>query len=264
MSEYEHILLEREGPIATLWLNRPQRMNSLYTPVFEEFEDAVARVAKDDEARVLVVAGKGRAFCAGGDIKLDVSEVGKWDAARTLHENEIGHRMVQDLLELPKPVIARVQGAAVGGGCDLALACDIVIASTEGSFGEFWIRRGLTPGMGGAHFLPRLVGVHIAKQILFTGELVTAERAAAIGMINAVVAPEELDAEVAKMAAQLANMPTVTIRAVKRLVDSSFDMTLADHLESATYMAHFVSKTDDYAEGIAAFEEKREPRFRGR
>jgi 2-(1,2-epoxy-1,2-dihydrophenyl)acetyl-CoA isomerase len=262
--EYEHLLLERDGRIARLWLNRPERMNSLYTPVFEEFVDALELLRDDQSARVVVISGKGRAFCAGGDIKLDVAEVGNWDASRMIYENEIAQRMILGIRELPKPVIARLNGVAVGGGCDLALACDIVIGSTHASLGEFWIRRGLTPGMGGAWMLPRLVGTHRAKQILFSGELVPAERAAAIGMINAAVAPDELDAEVDALAAQLANMPTVTIRAVKKLVDSAFDMTLADHFHLTTYSAHFVSQTEDYAEGVAAFQEKREPDFKGR
>jgi 2-(1,2-epoxy-1,2-dihydrophenyl)acetyl-CoA isomerase len=264
MREYEHLVLEQDGRVATLSLNRPERMNSLYTPVFEEFVDALELLRDDASVRVVVVTGKGRAFCAGGDIKLDVAEVGEWDASRMIYENEIAHRMILGLRDLPKPVIARVNGVAVGGGCDLALACDIVIASTDAKFGEFWIRRGLTPGMGGAHMLPRLVGTHRAKQLLFTGELVDAERAAEMGMINAAVAPEDLDEEVGRMAAHLANMPTVTIRAVKKLVDSAFDMTLQDHLHLTTYSAHFVSQTEDYAEGVAAFQEKREPDFKGR
>jgi 2-(1,2-epoxy-1,2-dihydrophenyl)acetyl-CoA isomerase len=264
IKEYEFLLLERDGPVARLWINRPDRLNALYTPVFEEFVDAVAQVRDDREVRVVVVSGKGRAFCAGGDIKLDVAEVGKWDPATLIYENEICHRMIQGLLDLPKPVIGRVNGPAVGGGCDLALACDILIASTDAYLGEFWVRRGLTPGMGGAWFLPRLVGPHLAKQILFTGERVSAERAAQIGMINAAVAPEDLDAEVDALAAQLANMPTITLRAIKKLADSAFEMSLADHFHTTTYSAHFVSQTEDYAEGVAAFEERREPRFRGR
>jgi 2-(1,2-epoxy-1,2-dihydrophenyl)acetyl-CoA isomerase len=238
--EYEHLLLERDGRIARLWLNRPERMNSLYTPVFEEFVDALELLRDDQSARVVVISGKGRAFCAGGDIKLDVAEVGNWDASRMIYENEIAQRMILGIRELPKPVIARLNGVAVGGGCDLALACDIVIGSTDASLGEFWIRRGLTPGMGGA-------GLD-----------------AAIGMINAAVAPDELDTQIDAPATQLANMPTVTIRAVKKLVDSAFDVTLADHFHLTTYSAHFVSQTEDYAEGVAAFQEKREPDFKGR
>ena len=264
IKRYEHILLEREGPIATLSLNRPERLNALYTPVFEEFVDAVEALGGDASVRVVIVTGEGRAFCAGGDIDLDVAKVGEWDPATMIYENEVAHRMIFGLLGLPKPVIARVNGPAVGGGCDLALACDIVIASTDASFGEFWIRRGLTPGMGGAYFLPRLVGTHLAKQILFTGELVEAQRAADIGMINLAVAPDDLDAEVIKLATHLAGMPTIAIRAVKKLVDSAFDMGLAEHFHTTTYAAHFVSQTQDYAKGVAAFKEKREPNFQGR
>lgn len=264
MTDYQHILVERDGPVGTVWLNRPERMNALYTPVFEEFLDAIDGLAKDPEVRVVVISGKGRGFCAGGDIQLDVSQVGRWDATTTIYENEIGHRMVLDLIEMPKPVIARVNGPAVGGGCDLALACDIVIASEDAGFGEFWIRRGLTPAMGGAYFLPRLVGTHLAKQILFTGELVSATRAAEIGMINAVVPAEELDRAVAEMATRLAAMPTLAVRQVKKMVEASFDVTLADHLETTTHTAFFLSKTEDYAEGVAAFEERREPSFKGR
>lgn len=264
IKEYEHLLLERDGRIARLWFNRPNSLNSLYTAVFEEFADAMRVLKADHESRVVVLSGKGRAFCAGGDIKLDVSQVGSWDATRMIYENEVAHNMILGLRDLPKPVICRLNGVAVGGGCDIVLACDIVIGSTDASLGEFWIRRGLTPGMGGAYFLPRLVGTMRAKQILFSGELVGAERAAEIGMINAAVAPDQLDAEVDKVAHHLANMPTVTIRAVKKLVDSAFDMNLQDHLHLTTYSGHFVSQTKDYQEGVAAFQEKREPDFKGR
>jgi 2-(1,2-epoxy-1,2-dihydrophenyl)acetyl-CoA isomerase len=264
VQEYETIRLEREGPIATVLLNRPDRLNAMYTKLFEEFSDAFEQIRADDSMRVVVITGAGRAFCAGGDIKLDVSQVGSWEPKTMVYENEIGHRMIRDIRQLPRPVIARVNGVAVGGGCDLALACDIVIASTEASFGEFWIRRGLLPGMGGAQMLPFLVGTHRAKELLFTGDRIDAEEAARIGLINRAVAPEELDDAVDAMAQRLANMPTMAIGVIKKMVHNVTDGELESQFQISTAAYHMLSHTEDYAEGVAAFQEKREPVFKGR
>jgi 2-(1,2-epoxy-1,2-dihydrophenyl)acetyl-CoA isomerase len=261
--EYETIRLEREGPVATVLLNRPERLNAMYTKWFEEFSEAFELIRRDDSMRVVVITGAGRAFCAGGDIKLDVSQTGSWDPRTMVYENEIAQRVIRDIRQLPRPVIARVNGVAVGGGCDLALACDIVIASTDASFGEFWIRRGLLPGMGGAQLLPFLVGSHRAKELLFTGERIDAEEAARIGLINRAVAPDALDDAVDTLAARLANMPTMAIGMVKKMVHSVTDAELESQFQVSTSSYHLLSATEDYREGVRAFEEKREPVFKG-
>lgn len=262
--EYETILLERDGAVATLTLNRPDRLNAMYTRLFEEFSEAFALIRAEESLRAVVITGAGRAFCAGGDIKLDVSQVQEWGPRTTLYENEIAHRMIRDIRELPRPVIARVNGPAVGGGCDLALACDIVIASTEASFGEFWVRRGLVTGMGGAQMLPWLVGAHKAKELLFTGDKIDGEEAARIGLVNRTVDPEQLDEEVRVMADRLAAMPTMAIGVAKQMVHSVTDVGLGDRFAVSTYAYHLLSHTDDYAEGVKSFEDRREPRFEGK
>jgi 2-(1,2-epoxy-1,2-dihydrophenyl)acetyl-CoA isomerase len=264
VEEFETLLLQREGPVATVLLNRPERLNAMYTCMFEELAEVFARIRADDSMRVVVLTGAGRAFCAGGDIKLDVSQVGDWSARTMLYENDIAHRVILDIRSLRKPVIARVNGVAVGGGCDLALACDIVIASEDASFGEFWVRRGLIPGMGAAQMLPFLVGTHRAKALLFTGDRIDAVEAERIGLINAVVAPGELDATVGALATRLANMPTMAVGAVKQMVHHVTDRGLSEQFQISAYGYHLLSHTEDYGEGVAAFEERREPRFEGR
>jgi 2-(1,2-epoxy-1,2-dihydrophenyl)acetyl-CoA isomerase len=264
VQDYETIRLEREGPVATVMLNRPERLNAMYTRMFEEISEAFAAIRADDSMRVVVVTGAGRAFCAGGDIKLDVSQVGAWEPRTMVYENEIAHRVIRDIRELPRPVIARVNGVAVGGGCDLALACDVVIASTDASFGEFWVRRGLLPGMGGTQFLPFLVGTHRAKELLFTGDRIGADEAARIGLINRAVAPGDLDEAVDALAQRLANMPTMAIGVIKKMVHNVTDAGMEQTFQISTSAYHMLSHTEDYGEGVAAFQEKREPDFNGR
>jgi 2-(1,2-epoxy-1,2-dihydrophenyl)acetyl-CoA isomerase len=264
VADFETVRLLRDGDVATVLLNRPERLNAMYTKVFEDFSAAFALIREDETMRAVVVTGAGRGFCAGGDITLDLAEVNGWDTHRHLYENEIGHRMIRDVRELPRPVIAKVNGPAVGGGCDLALACDIVIASTDAVFGEFWVRRGLPTGMGGAQLLPFLVGTHKAKELLFTGDRVDGEEAARIGLVNRTVAPDALDAEVDALARRLAAMPTVAIGVVKKMVHTVTDRELETQFQISTHAYHLLKHTEDHAEGVAAFQESREPVFRGR
>jgi enoyl-CoA hydratase/carnithine racemase len=224
---------------------------------------ALAMAGADETIRSVVITGTGdRAFCAGGDMKLDLAVIADYGPTQLLEECKESQDMVRAIRDLPKPVIARVNGVAVGGGCDLALCCDIVIASANASFGEFWVRRGIIPDMGGAYLLPRLVGTHRAKELLFTGDRIDAEEAARIGMINRAVPVDALDDEAYGMARRLANMPTVAIGAIKELVNREPDID--QYLETARHALFTMTHTEDHREGVAAFGQKREPVFRGR
>lgn len=261
--EFETVVLERAGAVAQLRLNRPDRMNSLIQRVYLDMIEGLGLVGVDEELRSLVITGTGeRAFCAGGDMKLDLAVIADYGPTQLLEECKESQDMVRAIRNLAKPVIARVNGVAVGGGCDLALCCDIVIASTSASFGEFWVRRGIIPDMGGGYFLPRLVGSHRAKELLFTGDRISAEEAARINMINRAVAPDALDEDVYGLAGRLANMPTVAIGAIKEMVNA--EPSLDQYLETARHALFLMTHTEDHKEGVAAFEEKREPAFKGR
>lgn len=263
VKEFETVVMERDGAVAQLRLNRPERMNSLIQQVYLDMLSGLAIAAGDETIRSLVITGTGeRAFCAGGDMKLDLAVIADYGPAQLLEECKESQDMVRAVRDLPKPVVARVNGVAVGGGCDLALCCDIVIASENASFGEFWVRRGIIPDMGGAYLLPRLVGTHRAKELLFTGDRIDAAEAARIGMINRVVAPEALDDEAYGMARRLANMPTLAIGAIKELVNREPDID--QYYETARHALFTMTHTEDHKEGVAAFEEKREPVFKGR
>jgi enoyl-CoA hydratase/carnithine racemase len=263
IKEFETVVMERDGGVAQLRLNRPERLNSLIQQVYLDMLSALAMAGADETIRSVVITGTGdRAFCAGGDMKLDLAVIADYGPTQLLEECKESQDMVRAIRDLPKPVIARVNGVAVGGGCDLALCCDIVIASTNASFGEFWVRRGIIPDMGGAYLLPRLVGTHRAKELLFTGDRIDAEEAARIGMINRAVPVDALDEVAYGMARRLANMPTVAIGAIKELVNREPDID--QYLETARHALFTMTHTEDHREGVAAFEQKREPVFRGR
>jgi enoyl-CoA hydratase/carnithine racemase len=261
--QLETVAIERDGGVLQLRLDRPDRMNALYQQVYLDMLDGLARAAGDASVRAVVVTGTGeRAFCAGGDMQLDLSAIAHYGPAQLLDECKESQDMVRAIRDLAKPVIARVNGVAVGGGCDLALCCDIVVASTTASFGEFWVRRGIVPDMGGAYWLPRLVGSHRAKELLFTGDRIDAALAAEIGMINRAVPPERLDADVYGLAQRLASMPTLAIGAIKELVNREPD--LDTYFELARHALFTMTHTEDHVEGVAAYMERREPDFRGR
>jgi 2-(1,2-epoxy-1,2-dihydrophenyl)acetyl-CoA isomerase len=264
VDQFETLVMERDAAVAQLRINRPDRLNALFRQVYLDFLSALARAAEDETIRCVVITGTGRAFCAGGDMKLDLAVIADYGPRQLLDECRESQNVVCAIRNLPKPVIARVNGVAVGGGCDLALACDIVIASTDASLGEFWVRRGIIPDMGGGYLLPRLVGTHRAKELLFTGDLITAEEAASIGMINRAVSPEALDEEVYGLAARLANMPTMAIGATKALVNRSTERDIDTYYEVARHALFTMTNTEDHREGVKAYEEKREPEFRGK
>lgn len=261
---FETIQLEMQGSICVLTLNRPERLNALTVAVAKDFKAAVHE-ALERGARVIVLTGTGRAFCAGGDLR-EMQDIASKEGRLEAFFDEplrIVNESIMLIRETPVPFIAAVNGVASGGGCNLALACDIVIAAESAKFNQAFIKIGLVPDCGGTFILPRLVGWKRAAELMFTGELITAQRAAEMGMINSVAADGELMSQVLAMAEKLANAPTAALGRIKQLMDASATNDWQSQLDLERRMQIESGKTKDFVEGVAAFLEKRPPRFVG-
>ena len=261
---YETLQLEMRGAVGLVTLNRPDRLNALTVHVANEFKVAVAE-AMESGARAIVITGAGRAFSAGGDLR-EMQEIAKKDGRAEAFFDEplrIINEAIMLIRETPVPFIAAVNGVASGGGCNLALACDLVIAAESAKFNQAFIKIGLTPDCGGTFILPRLVGWKRATELLFTGDLVSAQAAAEMGMINSVTPDQELMSRAMAMADKLAQAPTAAIAAIKKLLDASAANDLRSHLDLERKTQIESGKTQDFVEGVSAFLEKRPPRFVG-
>jgi 2-(1,2-epoxy-1,2-dihydrophenyl)acetyl-CoA isomerase len=261
---YETIQLDTRGAVEVITLNRPDSLNALTTQVGREFQAAIGE-ARDRGSRAIVVTGAGRAFCAGGDLR----EMGKMAEREGKIEAFFDEplRLLNDCIlsirRTPLPFIAAVNGAASGGGCNLALACDLVIAGESARFNQAFIKIGLVPDCGGTFILPRLVGWKRAAELMMTGDVVTARRALEMGMINAVVPDDELMIQALAMAERLAQAPTVAIGRIKELLEASATNDYGGQLELERKAQIEAGKTKDFREGVAAFIEKRTPKFVG-
>jgi enoyl-CoA hydratase/carnithine racemase len=251
------ILLSREGDVATLTLNNPRRKNAMSRRAWRLLRDSLAAVAASD-ARVLVVTGAAGEFCAGADLSgepsgrppmADMSEVN--EACVALHR-------------LPVPTVAKVDGVAVGAGMNLALACDFVVASSRARFSEIFVKRGLSVDFGGSWLLPRLIGLHRAKELVLLGDIIGAEEARRWGLVRQVVEPAELDAAVGAVVDRLLAGAPVAMRQSKRMLNDSFEAGLERALEDEARSQEINFRTQDAAEAGEAFREKRPPVFRGR
>jgi 2-(1,2-epoxy-1,2-dihydrophenyl)acetyl-CoA isomerase len=261
---YETILYHNAGGIARVTLNRPDRLNSFTTSMHEELRDALARVARDAGTRVLLLTGAGRGFCAGQD--LSDRAVAPGGAPVDLGASiELNYRpLVLALRDLPLPVVCAVNGVAAGAGANIALACDLVIAARSASFVQAFCRIGLIPDSGGTYCLPRLVGSARAMGLALLGDKLSAQQAAEWGLIWKCVDDSELSGTVDTLLAQLAHAPTKGLAATKRALYASANATLEQQLDLERDLQRGLGYSTDYREGVAAFLDKRVPRFTGR
>jgi 2-(1,2-epoxy-1,2-dihydrophenyl)acetyl-CoA isomerase len=262
-ASYETILLSLEGGIARLTLNRPDKLNSFNVRMHEEVQRALQSV-RGQGARVLVLSGAGRGFCAGQDLADRAVAPGTQGVDLGESIERYYKPLVLALQELPMPVIAAVNGVAAGAGANIALACDLVVAARSASFVQAFCRLGLIPDSGGTWSLPRLVGSARALGLTLLGDKLPAEQAAAWGMIWRCVDDAEFPAAVDALAAQLAAAPTRGLAATKTAIRSSWQHSLAEQLDLERDAQRELGRSQDYAEGVAAFTAKRAPNFTGR
>lgn len=258
------VLLEaKHGGIATLVMNRPDKLNALNIDLASALSEGLSRIAEDESVRVVVLSGAGRAFCAGGDLGL----IGKSRASGATKELEpllrAGMQIVVKMRMMPQPVIAAVNGAAAGAGMNIALAADMRIAAEEAMFGQNFAKVGLFPDYGGTYFLPQLVGPAKAAELFYTGDMIDAKTAFKLGIVNQVVSAAQLEAEVKNLAGKIAQGPPLAIRAVKKTLFGSQKKALADALENEVQEQMRCFFSEDCGEGVRAFLEKRQPQFTG-
>lgn len=257
------ILCEVDDKVATITLNRPDKHNAFTTPMAREWADMLERLESDERVRVIVVTGAGRSFCAGGDTQaMGADEVPRaLDIRSKLTEGV--HRIALQLQCMAKPVIAAINGAAMGAGLDLALMCDIRFAADTAVVGESYSRLGLVPGAGGSYFLPRIVGTAKALELLWTADVLDASSAERIGLVSRVLPSAQLLPATMEFAQRIASSPPLAVQAIKRLVHQSLRMDLASSLNLAASEMTLVRASDDHREAVAAMREKRSPSFRG-
>jgi enoyl-CoA hydratase/carnithine racemase len=256
------LLEDRRESVVRLLLNRPKTRNALDADLVRELGAALDRAADDESVRVIVLGGLGGAFCSGVDLKSAAIDV--HDTERLKQRLAGFHHLIRTIARAPKPVLAAVGGPAVGFGADLAFACDLRIASTSAYFEEKFVALGLMPDGGGTFHLPRLVGLGRAMEQFLLGTRIDAPEALAQGMVNSVVAPEALDAEIDALARRLAKGPPLAIAAIKSAVRASFTGTLGQALDREFTGQLALLASEDLREGLAAFLERRPPAFRGK
>ena len=259
----ELVEIEDRKAVRIIAINRPEARNAINTGVLLGLRKAIKQAAKDETIRAVVITGRGGAFSGGADVK-EWSDKKKGIDPHPDHDwVEEAIQLVQEVARLPKPTIAMIDGAAVGGGLDIALACDFRIASTKAKFICAYTRVGYPPDCGGSWLLPRLIGLEAAKLFVYTGDLWDAAKAKSAGMVTDLVAPEELEPATMALAEKLAGGPTVATGLAKHLLDAAHRRTFAEQLAEEERAGKVCAKTADHAEGLAAATEKRAPQFVG-
>jgi enoyl-CoA hydratase/carnithine racemase len=256
------LLYAVEGNVATITLNRPDVKNAFSDSMIGLWQESLEKAGADAAVRVVIVTGNGDTFCSGGNIRdMADGKIVSWDMKKYLWEGV--HRIAFALEDLDKPVIAAINGAAMGAGLDMALMCDMRLCSDKARLGETYILMGLVPGDGGAYFLPRLVGAAKALELLLTGEVIDPAEAVRIGLVNRVIPHDSLMNEAMKLAGKIAAMPPQAVRMMKRAVYQSETSTLRAHLDYISSQISLLSETEDHREAARAFLEKRKPTFTG-
>jgi len=261
-SRYEFIKVDKDGKVAILTLNRPEALNAISPQLHTELEDIFADVARDDDINAVVLTGAGRAFCAGGDVKgMDSRQFN--DPIKSRVPLSYAKRLIHNMLEVEQPIIAAVNGHAIGLGATLALFCDVIIASEQAKIGDTHVKVGLVAGDGGAIIWPLLCGLAKAKEFLMTGDLLTASEAERIGLVNHVVPPDEVMPKAVGIAQRLASGPGKAIRWTKLACNKRLRDEVNLVLDASLAAETITMLTEDHKEAARAFTEKREPEFKG-
>lgn len=248
--------------VALVKLNRPAQLNALNSQMRVELSEIVRHIATDATVKALVITGEGRAFCAGGDIKEMSASGTPFDGRDRMREQL--HKTILAIYNMEKPVIMAVNGVAVGAGCNFALCGDIILASDQAKFSEIFVKVGLVPDAAGFYFLPRLIGLPKAKELVFRGNIIDACEAERIGLINRVVEHSKLLDEAMGLASELATGPTKAIGLAKTMLNQSLELDLAKSLDYEAMAQSIVKESEDHLEGVQAFKEKRKPHFQGK
>ena len=257
----ETIEVERADGVVTVTMNRPERKNAIITKSWHELTQTFREVAQNREDRVLVLTGAGGDFCSGADLS---PGAGGAEESTGLDSMRLATETCLALHRLPKPTIAKVPGVAVGVGCNLALGCDLIVAGEAARFSEIFVRRGLAIDGGGSWLLPRLIGLHKAKELAFFGDVISAAEAERIGIVNRVVPDDQLDKFVDEWADRLASLPPVQLSAIKSQLNNSSQHTMDKALEDEGWQQTVNLKTNDFKEAVRAFLQKDTPKFEGR
>jgi len=260
---YEHIQISTADCVQTITLNRPDRLNAFIGHMRRDLAEALEHAGSDRSVRVVVITGAGRAFCAGGDIAFMAELMQRRHAEEFSRILGAGRRVILAIRQMTKPVIASINGPASGAGCNLALACDLRIASTAATFSQSFAKVGLHPDWGGTYFLPRLVTPNKACEMFFLGESIDAEEAMRLGIVNQVVGTEDLETATLELAQRLRAAPPIALAAAKHAVYMSQAAELEEMLRYETEAQLRCFESDDGHEGVMAFLEKREPKFTG-
>src|SRR5215813_1983004 len=257
------LLYEVKDKVATITLNRPDKLNAFTGDMITGWAKSLAEAQADDSVNVVIVTGAGRAFCSGGDVgRMREGEPSALDGKNGLWEGV--HRVPKQLEQMDKPVIAMVNGLAVGAGMGMSVMCDLRIAAASARFSTGYVKVGLVPGDGDTYFLPRLVGTAKALELLWTADFIEAPTALELGIVNRVVPAAKLADETYALARQIADGPQIPIRMIKRLVYQSMRLDLRTHLDLVSSHMGLVRQTADHKEGVQAFKDKRPPKFTGR
>ena len=257
---YQTIRYEKEGNIGIATINRPEALNALNSTVISELEQLIGEVEKDKDLGAFILTGEGRSFVAGADIgeqkPLDLTQGRKW--------GQRGSALMRRIEKLEIPTIAAVNGFALGGGCEIAMACDIILASEKAKFGQPEVGLGITPGFSGTQRLPRRVGIAKAKELIFSGKMIKADEAKEIGLVNAVYAPEALMDAAKEMAKSFTKNATIAVKYSKACIDRGMQMDIDDGIALENELFAMCFATEDQKEGMGAFLEKRPANFQNK
>ena len=258
--EFENVILEKNGAIAVLTVNRPKALNALNAETLNDISAALDEIGKDESIKAVIVTGAGKAFVAGADI----AQMRDFDAREGRSFGQLGNAVFRKMELMSQPFIAAVNGFALGGGCELALACDIRLASENAKFGQPEVTLGITAGFGGTQRLPRVVGSGMASELLFTGGLIDAQEAYRIGLVNHVYSADSLMDEAVKLANKILESAPVAVALSKSAVQRGLNVDLDSGQAYESNVFGLTFSTEDQKEGMTAFLEKRKPTYKGR